>query len=71
MTFISYNDIIFIENEGGHNMTDLDKLRIIVLRMPASPPVRRARLHLFDIYRYAEDYDKLYQLIIDIGGTIE
>lgn len=52
-------------------MIDLDKLRIIILRMPASPPVRRARLHLFDIYRYAEDYDKLYQLIIDIGGTIE
>lgn len=52
-------------------MIDFDELRIFVLRTPASPPIRRARLHLFDMYRYSEDYEKLYQLIIDLGGTIE
>lgn len=52
-------------------MVNLDELRIIVLRAPASPPIRRARLHLFDLYRYMEDYEKLYKLITDIGGTIE
>lgn len=52
-------------------MIDFDELRIFVLCAPASPPIRRARLHLFDMYRYLEDYEKLYQLIIDLGGTIE
>ena len=52
-------------------MFDLDSLRIFILRAPASPPIRRARLHLFDTYRYAEDYEKIYNLIIDLGGKIE
>lgn len=50
---------------------DFDTLRIFVLRCPASPPIRRLRLSLFDRYRYEEDYENLYKLITDLGGTIE
>ena len=52
-------------------MFNLDELRIFILRAPASPPIRRARLHLFDLYRYAEDYEKIYNLINDIGCKVE
>ena len=50
---------------------NLDELRIFILHAPASPPIRRARLHLFDLYRYSEDYEKIYNLINDLGGIIE
>lgn len=50
---------------------DFDTLRIFVLRCPASPPIRRLRLSLFDRYRYEEDYESLYKMIIDLGGIIE
>ena len=52
-------------------MFDFDKLRIFVLHAPASQPIRKMRLYLFDMYRYAEEYEKIYQLIEDLGGTIE
>ena len=50
---------------------DFDTLRVFVLHCPASPPVRRLRLALFDLYRYEEDYENLYKLVINLGGVIE
>ena len=52
-------------------MTDLDTLRDFVRKCPASPPIRNLRLTLFDNYRLAQDYEKIYQLVIDLGGIIE
>ena len=52
-------------------MTDLDALRDFVRKCPASPPIRNLRLTLFDNYRLAQDYEKIYQLVIDLGGIIE
>jgi hypothetical protein len=50
---------------------DIDVLRAFVLHCPASPPIRRLRLSLFDRYRYEEDYEAIYQFITDLGGIIE
>jgi len=48
---------------------DLDAMREMVRRAPASSPkLRRARLNLFDLYRYCEEYDKIYQMIQDLKG---
>ena len=50
---------------------DFDSLRNFIMGCPASIPVKKLRLHLFDMYRYAEDYDNIYKLITDLGGVIE
>ena len=47
-------------------MQDLDAIRTWIAARPASMPVRKLRLHLFDLYRYAEDYEKIYSLIEDL-----
>lgn len=52
-------------------LTDFETLRIFILNCPASPPIRKLRLTLFDNYRYAEDYEKIYKLVTDLGGIIE
>ena len=51
--------------------TDFEKLRTFIFKLPASPPIRRARLHLFDMYRYSEDYEQLYKYVKELGGQIE
>ena len=53
------------------SLQNIDELREFVLHAPASPPIRKLRLHWFDLYRYRQDYEKIYQLITDIGGIIE
>ena len=50
---------------------NFDEMRNFVMHLPASLPVKRLRLHLFDIYRYTEDYEKLYNFITELGGIIE
>lgn len=45
---------------------DLDKIRDWIKRQPASPKIRRMRVNLFDIYRYQEDYEKIYQMVQDL-----
>ena len=47
-------------------MNELDEIRIWILHQPASPSVRALRLHLFDLYRYSEDYEKIYQMVQDL-----
>ena len=49
-------------------MKNLDTIRAWIANQPASIPVRKLRLHLFDLYRYAEDYDKIYELVNDLKG---
>lgn len=47
-------------------MKDLDTIRAWIIAQPASMSVRKLRLRLFDLYRYAEDYEKIYDLIEDL-----
>ena len=46
---------------------NLDILRGQVRDSPASPKIRALRLHLFDLYRYGEDYENIFTLLSDIG----
>lgn len=48
---------------------DLDKIRDWIKRQPASPKIRRMRVNLFDIYRYQEDYEKIYQMVQDLTNS--
>jgi len=46
---------------------DLEQMREIVKRAPTSNlKVRRMRLNLFDMYRYNEEYEKIYQMVQDL-----
>lgn len=45
---------------------DLDKIREWIKHQPASPKIKRMRVNLFDIYRYSEDYEKIYQMVQDL-----
>ena len=45
---------------------DLDKIREWIRHQPASPKIKRMRVNLFDIYRYQEDYEKIYQMVQDL-----
>lgn len=50
---------------------DFDAMREFVAHCPASLSIKKLRLHMFDMYRYAEDYESIYKMIIDLGGIIE
>ena len=50
-------------------MNELDEIRIWIWRQPASPSVRALRLRLFDLYRYSEEYEKIYQMIEDLTNN--
>lgn len=45
---------------------NLDKIREWIKHQPASPKIKRMRVNLFDIYRYQEDYEKIYQMVQDL-----
>lgn len=45
---------------------DLNKIREWIKRQPASPKIKRMRVNLFDLYRYREDYEKIYQMVQDL-----
>ena len=45
---------------------DLDKIREWIKHQPASQKIKRMRVNLFDIYRYKEDYEKIYQMVQDL-----
>jgi hypothetical protein len=45
---------------------NLDEIRDWIRHRPASPKIKRMRVNLFDIYRYQEDYEKIYQMVQDL-----
>lgn len=46
---------------------DFEEMRKIIMRAPAtSIKVRRTRLHLFDLWRYQEEYEKIFQMIDEL-----
>ena len=44
-------------------------MRQIIIRAPASPKIRRIRLIMFDLWRYQEEYEKIYQMIETLKGV--
>lgn len=47
-------------------MDELDNIRVWILRQPAPHALRALRLHLFDLYRYSEEYEKIYEMVQDL-----
>lgn len=45
---------------------NFDEMRDWIKKQPGSPKIKRLRLNMFDIYRYCEEYEKIYQMIEDL-----
>ena len=50
-------------------MIDFDEMREWIKKQPARDfSIRRARLYMFDLWRYCEDYDKIIQMVEELKG---
>lgn len=52
-------------------MYDFNAMRDWLRSIPGSFEIRRARINIFDRYRYREDYEAIYNFIVEMGGIIE
>lgn len=53
------------------NYLDFESMRDWVAKIPTQYwQIRRLRLHMFDKYRYQEDYEHIYTMIKLLGGEI-
>lgn len=52
-------------------MYDFDAMRNWLRSLSGSFEIRRARINIFDRYRYREDYEAIYNFIKEMGGEIE
>ena len=52
-------------------MYDFNAMRDWLRSLSGSFEIRRARINIFDRYRYREDYEAIYNFIIEMGGIIE
>lgn len=52
-------------------MYDFNAMRDWLRSIPGSFEIRRARINIFDRYRYREDYEAIYNFITEMGGIIE
>jgi hypothetical protein len=50
---------------------DFDAMRNWLRSLSGSFEIRRARINIFDRYRYREDYEAIYNFIKEMGGEIE
>jgi len=50
---------------------DLEVIRRFLLTYPAPTKIKQLRLALFDRYRYEEDYESIYNLVMSIKGVNE
>lgn len=50
--------------------TDFNEMRQWLVSLPADPRVKRARAICFDLMRYREDYEAIYNFITIMGGEI-
>ena len=51
--------------------TDFDSMRKWLYSITGPFSIRRARVSMFDSYRYKEDYESLYNFITEMGGEIK
>ena len=52
-------------------MNDFDTMRNWLYTLSGSWEIRRARINIFDRYRYREDYEAIYNFITEMGGEIK
>ena len=52
-------------------MNDFDAMRQWLHTLRGSFEIRRARINIFDRYRYREDYEAIYNFITEMGGEIK
>lgn len=52
-------------------MYDFEDMRAWLKTLSGSFEIRRARINIFDRFRYQERYEELYHFIIEMGGKIE
>lgn len=52
-------------------MNDFDAMRKWLQTLSGSFEIRRARINIFDRFRYREDYESIYTFIQEMGGKIK
>jgi len=52
-------------------MNDFEAMRQWLRTLSGSFEIRRARINIFDRYRYREDYEAIYNFITEMGGEIK
>ena len=53
-------------------ITDFEEMREWIKTLPApNPKMAEWRLEVFDIYRYSEQYENIYDYIRGLGGEVE
>lgn len=52
-------------------INDFDAMRQWLRTLSGSFEIRRARINIFDRYRYREDYEAIYNFITEMGGEIK
>lgn len=52
-------------------MNDFEAMRQWLRTLNGSFEIRRARINIFDRYRYREDYEAIYNFITEMGGEIK
>lgn len=52
-------------------MNDFEAMRQWLRTLNGSFEIRRARINIFDRYRYREDYEAIYIFITEMGGEIK
>ena len=50
--------------------TDFDEMRNWIETLPGSQRLKDYRLQVFDLFRYGEDYESIYEFVNGLGGTI-
>ena len=49
---------------------DFEGMREWIMAISSNSKVLRARLNIFDAYRYSEEYEAIYDFIRGMGGSI-
>ena len=53
-------------------ITDFEEMREWIKTLPTpNPKMTEWRLEVFDIYRYSEEYENIYDYIRGLGGEVE
>ena len=52
-------------------INDFNAMRQWLYALSGSFEIRRARINIFDRYRYREDYEAIYNFITEMGGEIK
>ena len=57
-------------NKISFKTYEFDKMRDWLFRYPGSRSLRLVRMMLFAHYRYAEEYENIYEMVKSHGGDI-